>query len=183
MPHGNAQRNAGVELLFGGALGHGVHGADEFVAVGSFLVEQGSRARCIERKGFKEAVNVVREVIFGLREIWEKNLVTLVQRDMVVLVFLQAAAELRDNFVGTRGILRRSRAHGGHAHVQVVRVMMAAGHIVDGVRLMPCDSWDCEPDCCEPCDWAAGARWLGMAARRTLTTKSAPNNIAAFAAK
>src|SRR6266404_9134634 len=29
MPHGDARRNAGVELLFGGALGHGVHGADE----------------------------------------------------------------------------------------------------------------------------------------------------------
>jgi hypothetical protein len=50
MPHGDAQRNAGVELLFAGALGHGVHGADEFIAVGSFLVEQGSGARSIERE-------------------------------------------------------------------------------------------------------------------------------------
>ena len=69
MPHGDAQRNAGVELLFGGALGHGVHGADEFIAVRSFLIEQGSRARSIEREGFEEAVDVIREVIFGLREI------------------------------------------------------------------------------------------------------------------
>src|SRR6059036_424099 len=54
MPHGHAQRNAGVKLLFGGALGHGVHGADEFIAVGSFFVEQGGRARSIEREGFEE---------------------------------------------------------------------------------------------------------------------------------
>src|SRR6266850_1610595 len=69
MPHGDAQRNTGVELFFGGALGHGVHGTDEFIAVGSLLIEQGGRARSIEREGFEEAVEVIREVIFGLREI------------------------------------------------------------------------------------------------------------------
>src|SRR5882672_7985570 len=94
MPHGDAQRNAGVELLFGRALGHGVHGADELVAIGSFLVKQGSRARRIERESFKEAVHVIREVIFGLREIREKDSVTFVQRHVVVLVFFQAGTEL-----------------------------------------------------------------------------------------
>src|SRR5690348_7773839 len=48
VPHGDAQRHAGIELVFGGALGHGVHRADKLIARGGFLVEQGSRARGIE---------------------------------------------------------------------------------------------------------------------------------------
>jgi hypothetical protein len=48
MPHGNAERDAGVELIFGGTLGHGVHGADEFVAGGGFFVEERRGARGIE---------------------------------------------------------------------------------------------------------------------------------------
>jgi len=48
VPHGNAKRNASVELIFGGALGHGVHGADEFIAGGGFFVEKGSGARGVE---------------------------------------------------------------------------------------------------------------------------------------
>jgi len=33
MPHGHAEGDARVELIFRGALGHGVHGANEFVPV------------------------------------------------------------------------------------------------------------------------------------------------------
>jgi hypothetical protein len=48
VPHRHAQGDASIELIFCRALGHGVHGADELVAIGSFLVEQGSRSRGIE---------------------------------------------------------------------------------------------------------------------------------------
>jgi hypothetical protein len=43
MPHGHAERDARVELFFRRALGHGVHGAHQLIAIRSFFVEQGSR--------------------------------------------------------------------------------------------------------------------------------------------
>ena len=98
--------DAGVELVFRGALGHGVHGADELVAGGGFFVEQGSRARGIEREGFQKAVAIAREVIFGLREIRQKDFEAVVERDVVVLVFFDAGAKLRDDFVGALQRLR-----------------------------------------------------------------------------
>jgi len=48
VPHGDAKGDASVELIFGGALRHGVHGADEFIAGGGFFVEKGSGARGVE---------------------------------------------------------------------------------------------------------------------------------------
>src|SRR5260370_26583885 len=46
------------------------------------------------------------------------------------------------------------------------------------------DSCGCELDDCEaPCSGAAGARWPGIAARRTLTRKRAPNKMPALAAR
>jgi hypothetical protein len=43
---------------------------------------------------------------------------------------------VRDDFIGPRGVLRRRGAHGGHAHVQAVRVMMAPSHVMDGVSFV-----------------------------------------------
>jgi len=37
MPHGHAERHARVELFFGRALGHGVHGANELIPAEVFL--------------------------------------------------------------------------------------------------------------------------------------------------
>jgi hypothetical protein len=68
VPHGDAQGDASVEFVFGGAFGHGVHGADEFVAGGGFLVEKRSGTRGIERERLEKAVAIVGEVIFGLRD-------------------------------------------------------------------------------------------------------------------
>ncbi len=130
MPHSDAKRDAGVELVFGGALGHGVHGADKFVASCSFSVEQGSGACGIKRESFQEAVPIIREVIFGLREIGEKDFVTVVQGDVVVLVFFDAGAELGDDFARARKILRRLRARPRHVQVQVMHVHVPPRHVV-----------------------------------------------------
>ena len=73
VPHGDAERDAGVELVIGGALGHGVHGADEFVTGGGFFVEEGSGARGIESQRFEKAVAIAGEVIFGLRDVGQKD--------------------------------------------------------------------------------------------------------------
>ena len=48
VPHRDAKRHARVQFVFGRALGHGVHCADELVAGGSFFVEKGSRARSVD---------------------------------------------------------------------------------------------------------------------------------------
>ncbi len=152
MPHGHAQRHAFVELLLGGALGHGVHRADKFVTLRSLLVEQGSRARGIKGERFEEAIHIFREVIFRLRQIRQENFVTVVQRDVVVLVLFDAGAKLRDDFIGARGIRRSLRAHGRHVHVQAVRVYVPGSHVVNGARFVgwrrPYPYPAC---CCGPC--------------------------------
>ena len=48
MPTGDAEGHADVELVLGRALGHGVHRADEFVAAGSFFVQEGCGAGWIK---------------------------------------------------------------------------------------------------------------------------------------
>ena len=98
VPHGDAERDAGVEFVFVGALGHGVHGAYEFVAGGGFFVEQGSGARGIEGERFEEAVAIAGEVILRLGNIWQENPEALIQCDVIILIFLDARAKLRDDF-------------------------------------------------------------------------------------
>src|SRR5260370_39164002 len=107
MPHGHAERDACVKLLFRRALWHRVHRAYELVAIESFLVEKGSRARWIKSERFKETVHVFREMIFGLRQIRRKDFVTVVQRNVIVLVLFDSSAKLRDNFFSPRCILGR----------------------------------------------------------------------------
>src|SRR5437588_13015091 len=106
MPHGNAERDASVELFFRRALGHGVHGAHQLVSVCSFPVEQGGRPRRITSEAFQGAVPVLRKVIFGLRQIRQKDLVTAAQSNLIVLGFPHAAAEWYDYLPGPRSILR-----------------------------------------------------------------------------
>src|ERR1700687_1321807 len=55
MPHGHAERDPRVELIFARALGHGVHRADELIARPCFLVQKGSRPRRIERESLQKA--------------------------------------------------------------------------------------------------------------------------------
>lgn len=45
VPAGDAERDALIELIFGEALGRGVHDADELVAAADFFVEERSGAR------------------------------------------------------------------------------------------------------------------------------------------
>ena len=66
-------------------------------------------------------------MIFGLREIGQKDFETVVESSVVVLVFFDAGAKLRDDFVSALNILRSLHAHGGHEHVVGVRVAVA-GH-------------------------------------------------------
>ncbi len=132
MPHGDAERDASVELIFGGAFGHGVHGADEFIAGGVFFVEKRSRASGIEDQRFEKAVAIAGEVIFGLREIGKKNFEAVVESGVIVLVFFDAGTELRDDFVGALDVGGSLRSHAGHEHVVTVCVVAAGSHVLDG---------------------------------------------------
>jgi len=131
MPHGDAERDAGVELVFGGALGHGVHGADELIASGGLFVEKRSGASGIESQRFEKAVAIAGEVIFGLREIGQKNFEAVVECGVVVLVFFDPGAELRDDFVGALEVGGSLRAHAGHEHVVRMSVVVAGRHVLD----------------------------------------------------
>ncbi len=131
MPHGDAQRDASIELIFGGTLRHGVHGADEFIAGGGFFVEKRSGARGIESQRFEKAVAVAGEVIFGLRDVGQKNFEAIVESGVIVLVFFNAGPKLRDDFIGPLEIGGSLRAHAGHEHVMAVRVAMAGRHVLD----------------------------------------------------
>jgi hypothetical protein len=132
MPHSDAERDASVELIFRGALGHGVHGADEFIVGGGFFVEERSGASGIEGQRFQKAVAIAGEVIFGLRDIRQENFEAVVESGVVVLVFFDAGAELRDDFVGAFDVGGSLRAHAGHEHVVTVRVVVAGRHVLDG---------------------------------------------------
>jgi hypothetical protein len=48
MPLRNAERNALIEILFGEALGRGIHYANQFVIFAVFFVEQRSRMLGVE---------------------------------------------------------------------------------------------------------------------------------------
>src|SRR5579859_4617373 len=131
VPHGHAKRHAGIQLVFGGALGHGVHRADKLIAGGGFFVEQGSRARGIEGEGFEKAVAITGEVILGLRDVWQEYFEAVIESDVVVLVLFDARAKLSDDFVGALNVFRPLWPHGRHEHMKVVRVVMARGHVLD----------------------------------------------------
>ena len=54
MPAGDAEREALVDLVFGVALGRGVHGADELVAIADFY--RGALGRGLRRRGRNETL-------------------------------------------------------------------------------------------------------------------------------
>ena len=54
MPAGDAEREALVDLVFGVALGRGVHGADELVAIADFY--RGALGRSLRRRGRNETL-------------------------------------------------------------------------------------------------------------------------------
>ena len=132
MPGRYAQRDALVELLFGGALGHGVHRAHQFVARRSFLVQQGSGTRRFERERFEEAIPVIREVIFGLRKVGQENLVPVGESDVIVPVLLDAVAQLIHDFPGACEVFGSLRARTSCVHVGVVRRLPGC-HVVNGM--------------------------------------------------
>jgi len=129
VPHGDAEWNASVQLVFGGALGHGVHGANEFVTGRGFFVQQGSGTRGIERERLQEAVAIACEVILGLRDIRQKDFEAVIERDVVVPVFFDPRAKLSDDFIGALHVFGSFRAHRGHEHVLAVRIGMAGRHV------------------------------------------------------
>jgi len=51
---------------------------------------------------------------------------------VVVLVFFDAGAKLRDDFVGALNIFRSLRAHAGHVHVVAVGIIVAGCHVLHG---------------------------------------------------
>src|SRR5712692_9625444 len=132
VPSRHAQRDPRVEFTVGGALGHCVHRSDELVAVGCLLVEQGSGPRGVPRERLEKTVPVIREVIFGLREVGAKDLVAVRQSDAVVLVLFDCRAEGFDYLPGALQVLRCLRPQRSHAHVRAGVVVMTHGHVVDG---------------------------------------------------
>jgi hypothetical protein len=85
VPLGHAQRNALVELIFGKALGRGVHHADQFVVIAILLLEQRRRMFGIEVKGGFHRVAIVSEVIHLLRNLRQEDLESIGERNMVIL--------------------------------------------------------------------------------------------------
>jgi hypothetical protein len=136
VPHGDAERHAGVQLFFRSALGHGVHCADQFVPRGRLLVQQRRWPRRVKRERFHESVAIAGEVIFGLRNIRHEDPEAVVERDVIVLVFLDADPKLRHDFSRTPHVFGLSFAHRGHKHVLTMSVLMTGGHVVDGSPLV-----------------------------------------------
>ena len=132
VPHGDAERDASVELIFASAFRHGVHGANEFVARRGFFVQERRGTRGIECQRFEKAIAIAGEVILGLRDVGQENFEAVVERGVVVLVFFDACAKLRDDFVGALHVFGSLRAHAGHEHVMSVRVAVAGRHVLDG---------------------------------------------------
>jgi len=87
VPHRDAEWDALVQLIRRGALWHRVHRADQFIASVRLFVEQGSRSRRIELHRCEEAVAVIREVIFRLRNIRHVNLEAVIQNHVIVEYF------------------------------------------------------------------------------------------------
>jgi len=100
VPLGNAEWNAGVELLFGSIFGCRVHYPDEFIAVTLLFVKQGSRMIRIEVGTRFEAVPVICEVVLLLRPVGHKNFEAIGQGNFVVRVFLRSLAGCCDHGVG-----------------------------------------------------------------------------------
>src|ERR1700688_3878128 len=68
VPLRDAKRNAFVQLIFTETLGGSVHGANQFIVVAAFFVQQRGRVLGVETKSGFHRVSVVGEVIHLLRK-------------------------------------------------------------------------------------------------------------------
>src|SRR5215469_9417951 len=93
MPLGYAKRNALIQFFECGSLRCRVHSSNEFVATVDFLVEKGCWTCGVEGKAFQEAVPVVREVIYGLWQIWGEYVEAIGERNAVVFVPFERLTE------------------------------------------------------------------------------------------
>ena len=122
VPARDAERDAVVQLVFRGGYAVGVHGADEFVAaVWRFGVEQRGGFEGIEVEGGGDGVVVFGEVVLGLRDVGEENLVAVGEGFAVVLIGGHGGLCGSDDGVGFLLVAWLGRAEGRHVHV--------AGHV------------------------------------------------------
>src|SRR5260370_19949677 len=124
MPASHAERNALVEFLQTGSSRRGVHGADQFVSVLGFLIEQRRGAGGIEGEAFQVSVPVVREVIHWLRKVRREDVKAIGQGGAIVLIFLDGGSQGIRDFVGAAAILIGGGALRCHAHVGAIHVMV-----------------------------------------------------------
>ncbi len=132
MPASDAQRNAGVELVFGEAARSGIHGANELVAVADFFVKKRSGASGIEGELRANGVAAAGEMVDRLGEVGEKDFEAVGKSDMVVLVFFDRGTKRGDNLRGAGLVGCVGRAQGGHEHVIHVHVHVHVGHVAVG---------------------------------------------------
>jgi len=92
MPLRDAQRNAPIQIVFGESSRSRIHHADEAIAVAVFLIEQGRGMLGVEPGGCFGSVGVVCKVILLLRDPGKEYFETVVERDVVVLVFFHHGA-------------------------------------------------------------------------------------------
>jgi hypothetical protein len=128
MPARDAERNAAVDLVLVGVDAVSVHNADEFVAaIGSFAIEQRGGLERIKVAASRKSVCGLGEVILRLRQIGKKDLITIGQGAVVVLIRLHSVFRCNDDGVGFSLVSRLPGAQGRHVHVSG-HVGHAAGH-------------------------------------------------------
>ena len=89
----------------------------------------------IERERLEEAVVIIREVIFGLRNVRQENAEAVGERGVVVLVLLDGLPQFSHDFVGFGPILGSCGTQLGHVHVRAHLVMVHVAHCVHGAML------------------------------------------------
>jgi hypothetical protein len=131
VPASDTERDALVELIVGVALGRGVHGADELVAVADFFIKKRSGARGIEGELRAKGVAAASEVINRLADVGRENFEAVGEGDVVVLVFRDGGTKSVDDLRGAGLVGGVGLAQSGHEHVSHVHVHVGVhvGHI------------------------------------------------------
>src|SRR5215510_14592828 len=115
MPLSNAQRDTLVKIIGRGILRRSVHSANKVVAaVFGLLIQQRSWVLRIEAEGSLESIPVVCEMILRLRDIGQKDLVSVFQRDMIILVTLHRLLSSINDFLRALPVSGSHRAHVSH---------------------------------------------------------------------
>src|SRR5262249_30709441 len=118
MPSGHAQRDSLVEFLLCHPFWRSVHGADEFIPVSGFPIEQRGRSRWIKSEHCLKPLPVVGEVIHGLGKLGQERLEAVFLSHPIVSVFVQSHPQSFDNLLSPLLVRRRLWPWGGPLHVR-----------------------------------------------------------------